>query len=79
MNKQATQMTMEEMHKVAGGVTYTELRGVEIHRPRAASRRSIILRTIAPPSSSTQDTYQPIVELGRILFRVRNICFKDIP
>ena len=49
MNKQATQMTMEEMHKVAGGVTYTELRGVEIHRPRAASRRSIILRTTAPP------------------------------
>jgi|TARA_Y100000310_G_scaffold275284_1_gene291766 hypothetical protein len=48
MNKQATQMTMEEMHKVAGGVTYTELRGVEIHRPGAASRRSIILRTTDP-------------------------------
>ena len=48
MNKQATQMTMEEMHKVAGGVTYTELRGVEIHQPSAASRRSIILRTTDP-------------------------------
>ena len=79
MNKQATQMTMEEMHKVAGGVTYTELRGVEILNPALRADAQLFCALLIPSSSSTPFTCHPIVELRRALFRVRNICFKDIP